>query len=133
MNIALKILWKTPVVIGASVLGFIAANQAGWSFKYLMLHDEGIIGDNITYLITLAAGLISAAMLWSVWRLASPVLWILVPVMAWTCVVGGAWNGFARIGTPSASSNRRKIADPFLGRTAKPATGSDHASEKETR
>ena len=90
MNIALKILWKTPVVIGASVLGFIAANQAGWSFKYLMLHDEGIIGDNITYLITLAAGLISAAMLWSVWRLASPVLWILVPVMAWTCVVGGA-------------------------------------------
>jgi hypothetical protein len=39
---------------------------------------------------TLAAGLISYAMLWSVWRLARPVLWILVPVMAWGCLVGGA-------------------------------------------
>jgi hypothetical protein len=31
MKIVSKILWKTPVVVGALVVGTAAANQAGWS------------------------------------------------------------------------------------------------------
>jgi len=88
-----KILWKTSVVIGALVVGFMAASQAGWSGAEAIA-DRGQAGL-VTDLLSLGSVALSYFAIVLVKRIAKPVLWVMVPILLYSAVVLGAWNGFA--------------------------------------
>jgi hypothetical protein len=91
------ILWKTPVIAGALVVGSIAASQAGWSGAELVVNSPlmGMFEDFITGLFFSLGVAISVGTLFLVKRLAKPVLWLMVPIFLYAALVLGAWNGFA--------------------------------------
>jgi hypothetical protein len=91
------ILWKTPVVAGAVVVGSIAANQAGWSGAELVVNSPlmGMFEDFVTGILFSVGAAISVGTLLLVQRLAKPVLWLMVPIFLYAALVLGAWNGFA--------------------------------------
>jgi hypothetical protein len=88
-----SILWKTPVVIGALVVGCVAASQAGWSGAESIAErgQAGFVTDFL-FFATLA---ISYGTVVLVQRIAKPMLWVLVPLLLYFAAVPGAWNGFA--------------------------------------
>jgi hypothetical protein len=88
-------LWKAPVVAAAVILGAIAANQVGWSGADLVLNTPlmGGLEQEITRLFFLVGSAVAGGTLWVVYRLARPALWVLVPLMAYSALVPGAWNG----------------------------------------
>lgn len=88
-----KILWKTPVVAGALVIGSMAANQAGWSGAEAIV-SRGSAGF-ITDLFFTVGAMISVGTVELVKRIAKPVLWIMVPIFLYSALVLGAWNGVA--------------------------------------
>jgi hypothetical protein len=87
------LVWKIPLVAGALLIGAIAANQAGWSGAEVIASrgDAGFITD---LFFTLGAG-ISYGAFALVHRIAKPVLWVMVPILLYSALVSGAWNGFA--------------------------------------
>jgi hypothetical protein len=88
-----SILWKTPVVIGALVVGCMAASQAGWSGAE-SIADRGQAGF-VTDLLLFGTLAISYGTLMLIERIAKPLLWVMVPVLPYFAIVLGAWNGFA--------------------------------------
>jgi|ERR1035438_94147 hypothetical protein len=88
-----KLLWKVPVVVGALVVGALAASQAGWSGAEAIA-SRGSAGFITDLLFTLGA-VASIAILSLVRRIARPVLWVTVPVFLYSALVLGAWNGLA--------------------------------------
>ena len=93
MASVLKLLWKIPVVVGALVIGAMAANQAGWSGAEAIA-SRGSAGF-ITDLFFILGAVVSIATLSLVQRIAKPVLWVMVPIVLYSALVLGAWNGFA--------------------------------------
>ena len=49
--------------------------------------------QEITRLFFLVGSAVAGGTLWGVYRLAKPALWVLVPVMAYSALVSGVWNG----------------------------------------
>jgi hypothetical protein len=88
-----KILWKTPVVAGALVIGSAAANQAGWSGAEAIA-SRGSAGF-ITDLFFAVGSAISLGAVELVKGIAKPILWVMVPIFLYSALVLGAWNGFA--------------------------------------
>jgi hypothetical protein len=87
-----SILWKTPVVIGALVVGCFAASQVGWSGAETIA-DRGESGF-VTDLFLFVGLAVSYGIIRLIQRTARPVLWILVPILMYTAAISG-WNGFA--------------------------------------
>jgi len=88
-----KLLWKIPVVVGALVIGTMAASQAGWSGGEVIA-SRGSAGFITDLLFTLGAG-VSISTVALVQRIAKPVLWVMVPILLYSALVAGALNGFA--------------------------------------
>jgi hypothetical protein len=86
-------LWKTPVVIGALVVGGVAANQAGWSGAQSVA--ERGQARFVTDLLFFVGLVIAYGAVVLVRRIAKPVLWVMVPILLYAAVVTGAWDGFA--------------------------------------
>jgi hypothetical protein len=85
--------WKPPVVVGALLIGAVAASQAGWSGAEAISTrgDAGLITD---LFFTLGAGVCFSTII-LVQRIAKPVLWVMVPICLYSALVLGAWDGFA--------------------------------------
>lgn len=94
--IVLQFLWKAPLTAVALVVGAIAASQAGWSAADLVVNAPlmGFVEDVVTGLILFIAFACSAATVLLVRRVARPALWIMVPVLLYSALVSGAWNGY---------------------------------------
>lgn len=88
-----SLLWKTPVVIGALVVGCVAANQVGWSGAEF-ISDRGEAGL-LTDLLFSISVLISYGIVVFIQRIARPMLWVMVPIFLYVLIVPGVWNGFA--------------------------------------
>jgi hypothetical protein len=84
--------WKTPVVVGALLVGALAASQAGWSGAEAIA-SRGSAGFITDLFFTLGAGICFGA-LTLVRRIASLALWFIVPICLYCGLVLGAWNGF---------------------------------------
>lgn len=93
MSSVLRILWKTPVVIGALVVGCLAASQAGWSGAEFIA-ERGQAGF-VTDLLFFGTVAVSYCVILFVQRIAKPMLWVMVPILLYVAAVPGAWNGFA--------------------------------------
>jgi hypothetical protein len=90
-----KIVWKTPIVMIALLLGAAGANQAGWSGTELIVSGPimGILEDFITGLAWSIGTAISIGTFMPVQRIASPVVWLMLPMFLYSALVLGAWNG----------------------------------------
>ncbi|MGA2890776.1 MAG: hypothetical protein ABSE51_22355 [Terracidiphilus sp.] len=88
-----SIVWKTPVVIGALVVGCMAASQVGWSGAE-SIADRGQAGF-VTDLLLFGTLAISYGTVVLVQRIAKPMLWVMIPILLYFVIVPGAWNGFA--------------------------------------
>jgi hypothetical protein len=88
-------LWKAPVLLGAVILAAMGAGQVGSSGADLVLNTPlmGGLEQEITRLFFLVGSAVACGTLWGVYRLAKPALWVLVPVMAYSALVLGLWNG----------------------------------------
>jgi len=93
MSSILRVLWKTPVVIGALVVGCAAANQAGWSGAEFIA-ERGQAGF-VTDLFFFGTVAISYCIILIVQRIAKPMLWVTIPILLYFAIVPGVWNGFA--------------------------------------
>jgi hypothetical protein len=92
-----SLLWKAPVVVGAVTFGSFGAYQAAWSGADSLL-NWGLMGAFervITWLYFLGGGAITVGTLSGVYRIAKPALWVMVPLMAYSALVVGVWNGIA--------------------------------------
>lgn len=92
-----SVLWKIPVVAIAVILGLGGANQVAWSGADLVLNSPlmGGIEEEVTWLYLLFGSAAACGAVWGVNRLAKPVLWVLIPAMAYMAIVPGIWNGIA--------------------------------------
>jgi hypothetical protein len=94
-----NVVWKIPVVLVASAIGYLAAIEAGWSGTqsivnaYTTFH-EATFHDFIRDLYFVIVIAIALGVVFLVKRLAKPALWILVPILLYATIVLGAWNGF---------------------------------------
>jgi hypothetical protein len=84
--------WKSSVVVGAFVLGAMAANQAGWSNTELVVESE--YGQLFTDLLCTVSLAIAYGSVVIVQRIAKPALWLIVPILLYSAAIGG-WNGYA--------------------------------------
>jgi hypothetical protein len=92
-----KIVWKTPVVIVALLIGFLGATQAGWSGAELVVNSAlmGPLEEFVTgIMFTVGAAMVVGPFI-LVQRIAKPALCLMVPILVYSAVVPGAWNGFA--------------------------------------
>ena len=97
-KLAVAVIWKTPALIVALVLGLIAANSVGWNGgAWLLGHgtDSEGLGGFINHLIMVVSGVGCAAVLYFVARIAKWALWGFVPLMAYAALVLGTWDGVA--------------------------------------
>lgn len=90
-----SVLWKTPVVVGAVVLGAVGANQVTWSGADFVLNGRlmGLPEKSITGIFFLLGCAVVCGTWWGVYRIAKPALWALAPVIAYAALVLGLWNG----------------------------------------
>jgi hypothetical protein len=88
-----NILWKIPVVIGALVVGCMAASQVGWSGAESIV-ERGQAGV-VTDLLLIGTLALSYGTVVLVQRIAKPMLWVMIPILLYFAIVPGAWNGFA--------------------------------------
>jgi hypothetical protein len=121
------LLWKTAVLAIAGVLGALGASGVGWhgaeiiaklpfikilaEFVGLSFGDEDVIGSVVSAEFSAAVKFsISAAMClgpsFLVYKIAKPVLFIMVPILLWVTIVG-ARNGMSTVLT-SAERSRVK-------------------------
>jgi hypothetical protein len=90
-----KTLWKTVLVVGSLIIGSLGAYQLGWSAADLIVNAlfNGAFGNFISGLFFSVGGLAAFAAVSLVQRIAKPVLWVMVPILAYCAAVPGAWNG----------------------------------------
>lgn len=75
MSSVLRAVWKNPVVIGALVVGCMAASQAGWSgAEFIAYRGEAGFATDLLFSVTVA---ISYGTVLLVRRIAKPMLWAL--------------------------------------------------------
>lgn len=84
--------WKPPVVVGALLIGSLAASRTCWSGAEAIV-SRGDASFTTDVLFTLGAG-VCLGTLTLVQRIAKPVLWVMVPIYLYYGLVMGAWNGF---------------------------------------
>jgi hypothetical protein len=91
-----KFVWKTAVVVMALLLGALAANQAGWSgaesvinYPLIGMFEEFVTGIMFSFTMAVSVGAVFV-----VYKIAKPVLWVMVPILLYSAAVPGAWNGF---------------------------------------
>ena len=92
-----RIIWKTPVVAVALLLGSLGASQAGWSGTELVVNSPlmGPIEDFVTGIIFAISAAMALGPLVLVHRIAKPALALMVPILLYSAVVPGGWDGFA--------------------------------------
>ncbi len=92
-----KIVWKTPVVVVALLVGSLGATQAGWSATQLVVNAPfmGPIEDFFTGIMFAVGAAMTIGPLILAQRIAKPALYLTVPILVYSAVVPGAWNGFA--------------------------------------
>ena len=92
-----KVIWKTPVIAVALVVGVVAASQAGWNGAELVVNSPlmGPLEDLITGIFFSVGVAMSVGAVVLVDAIAKPVLWLMVPILLYCALVLGAWNGFA--------------------------------------
>ena len=96
MCLAWKIIWKTPVVVVATIIGALGASQVGWSGAELVLNTPimGLLEIFVTTFIAAIAGIITIVPVLLVHKMAKPALWVIVPILLYFLIVPGVWNGF---------------------------------------
>jgi hypothetical protein len=98
LKLAAAMIWKTPALIVALVIGLIAANSVGWNGGAWLLgrgaDSEGFDGF-INHLIMVVSSVGCAAVLYFVARIAKWALWGFVPLMVYAALVLGTWDGVA--------------------------------------
>src|SRR5271166_1350387 len=92
-----RIIWKTPVVVVALLLGSLGASQAGWSGTELVVNSPvmGPLEDFVTGIIFAISAAMAVGPLVLVHRIAKPALVLMVPILLYSAVVPGGWDGFA--------------------------------------
>ena len=92
-----KIVWKTPVVAVALLVGSLGASQAGWSGAELVVNSPlmGPLEDFVTGIIFALSAAMALGPLVLVHRIAKPALALMVPILLYSAVVPGGWDGFA--------------------------------------
>jgi hypothetical protein len=97
MRLVWQIIWKTVVVAVALVLGSLVASQAGWSGAELVVNAPlmGIGEGVITGTIAAVSMIVSVGLTLLVRRIAKRALWLMLPILLYSVVVPGVWNGFA--------------------------------------
>lgn len=92
-----KIVWKTPVVVVALLVGSFGASQVGWSGAELVVNSS--LMEPLEYLATVILLAIAAAMVIGpvilIQRIAKRALWLMAPILLYVAIVPGAWNGIA--------------------------------------
>jgi hypothetical protein len=89
--------WKTPVVIGALLVGSFGASQVGWSGAELMVNSSVMEPlENLATTILLAVAVaMTAGPIILVHKIAKAALWVMAPILLYLAIVPGAWNGIA--------------------------------------
>jgi hypothetical protein len=92
-----NIIWKTPVVAVALLVGSLGASQAGWSGTELVVNSPlmGPLEDFVTGFIFVISVAMTIGPLILVHKIAKPALMLMVPILLYSAAVPGAWNGFA--------------------------------------
>ncbi len=92
-----NLIWKTLAVAVALVVGAMGANQAGWGNAELFMNSSlmGPFEKFITAVFANIGLLIACGAAFFVKKIAKPVLWVMVPILLYSAVVLGVWNGFA--------------------------------------
>lgn len=93
----LSIIWKTLVVVAALVVGVFGASQAGWSGAELVVNSliTGMLESFVTGILFSVSGGVAIGTVILIQRIAKGMLWLAVPVLLYSAIVMGAWNGFA--------------------------------------
>jgi hypothetical protein len=97
VRVTWKIVWKALVLILALLFGGIGANQAGWSYTEVIA-NRAVMGASEQWLTAFMGTVGFAFALGSLLlarRIATPALWVMLPVLAYCALVLGAWNGYA--------------------------------------
>lgn len=92
-----KIIWKTPVVAVALLVGTLGASQAGWSGAELVVNSPfmGPIEDFITGILFIVSAAMVVGPTVLVYKIAKPALALMVPILLYVALVPGTWNGIA--------------------------------------
>jgi hypothetical protein len=92
-----KIVWKTPVVAVAIIVGAGGAEQAGGSGADLIVNAPlmGPIESFVTCFLFAVGAAMTIGSVFLVLRIAKPALFVMVPILLYYAVVMGAWNSFA--------------------------------------
>lgn len=90
------IIWKTPVVAVALVVGMLGGSQAGWSGGEVIVNARimewwDTLGTGVIFAVS---AVITAGAVLLIYRLSKHVLWVVGPVFLYVAVVLGAWNGY---------------------------------------
>jgi hypothetical protein len=97
MPLVWRIVWKSPVVAVALLVGSLGASQVGWSGMELVVNSPlmGPLEDFVTGIIFVISAAMTIGPLVLVHRIAKPALLLMVPILLYSAAVPGAWNGFA--------------------------------------
>ena len=90
-----RVLWRIPVVAVALLIGMLGAIQVGWSGAELFFNSS-LMGTFEEFIIGVLAhvGLIAAfGATFLVQKITKPMLWVMVPVLLYSAIIPGAWNG----------------------------------------
>ncbi len=92
-----KIVWKTSAVAVGLLAGAFGASQAGWSGAELFVNLSlmGTFEEFVTSTLCNVGLIIAVTATILIYRIAKPALWIMMPIILYSAVVLGAWNGVA--------------------------------------
>lgn len=93
----MPLVWKTPVVIVALVVGALGASQVGWSGTELVVNSslmEPLEELAVAILLAVATAMAVGPVI-LIHKIAKPALWLLAPILLYSAIVPGAWNGLA--------------------------------------
>jgi hypothetical protein len=90
-----KALVRMALVVGALVIGSLGAYQLGWSGADLIVNApfKGIFGNLISGLFFAVGALAASSAVVILQRKAKPILWVMIPILAYCAFVPGVWNG----------------------------------------
>jgi hypothetical protein len=92
-----RVIWRIPTVAVALLIGNLAAIRAGWSGAELFLNSSlmGWFEEFVTGVVCNVALIAAVGATLLVQKIAKPMLWVMVPVLLYSAIVPGAWNGVA--------------------------------------
>jgi hypothetical protein len=92
-----RVLWRIPVVAGALLIGMLGASQAGWSGAELFFNSSlmGRFEEFITGVLANVGLIAAVGATFLVQKIAKPMLWVMMPVLLYSAIILGAWNGVA--------------------------------------